>query len=157
MESKKRFPRYRRKVLPPIYMLTSIVLIVILSFLYPIKIIVPFSYNLLGLIPLSFGLIINLLADKAFKEMKTTVKPFQHSTTLVTHGVYRISRNPMYLGFTCMLLGVAILMGCLSPYLVPVVFAYLIDRVFIREEEQMLEQQFKDNWWSYKKQPRRWI
>ena len=45
------------------------------------------------------GLTPNLLADRAFKKRDPTVKPFEESTALLTTGVFRVSRNPMYLGF----------------------------------------------------------
>lgn len=49
----------------------------------------------------------------------TTVKPFQESTALITDGVFRLSRNPMYLGFVLVLTGIATLLGSLTPWLSP--------------------------------------
>jgi len=68
-----------------------------------------------------------------------------------------MTRNPMYLGFVCILVGIAILAGRLSPFIVPILFAFLMDRLFIRVEEKMLEEQFENEWNSYKNQTRRWI
>jgi protein-S-isoprenylcysteine O-methyltransferase Ste14 len=49
-----------------------------------------------GSLPLLLGLALNVVADRQFKQAKTTVKPFQRSSALVTNGAYRICRHPMY-------------------------------------------------------------
>jgi protein-S-isoprenylcysteine O-methyltransferase Ste14 len=63
----------------------------------------------------------------------------------------------MYLGFGFDLLGIAVLMGSLSPYVVILVFMILMDIVFVRTEERMLENTFGADWIEYKKKVRRWI
>jgi len=128
-----------------------------LHFLLPLKRIILFPFNLLGAIPLALGIAFNLIADRAFKKNKTTVKPFEKSTVLITGGVFGISRHPMYLGFVLILTGVAILMGSLTPYLVIVAFVILMHAIFVRAEEEMLEETFGDAWLKYKKRVRRWI
>jgi protein-S-isoprenylcysteine O-methyltransferase Ste14 len=128
-----------------------------LHFLFPVKNVVVFPLNFLGAIPLSIGIVFNLIADSALKKHKTTVKPFEKSTVLITDGIFRISRHPMYLGFVLILTGIAIFMGSLTPYLVIVAFAVLMDAVFIRTEETMLEETFDEAWLDYKRRVRRWI
>ena len=118
---------------------------------------IPGLWNLLGLIPTFLGVAINLSADKAFHQARTTVKPFQESTSLVTNGVFRISRNPMYLGFVLILIGIAMLVRSLSPYLVVFVFAIFIDKIYIRTEEYMLTEKFGSKWQAYKAKTRRWL
>ena len=63
----------------------------------------------------------------------------------------------MYLGFVLVLLGVAVLMGSWTPYVVAVVFAVLTDVLFIRVEERMLEKTFGEAWREYKRKARRWV
>jgi protein-S-isoprenylcysteine O-methyltransferase Ste14 len=99
----------------------------------------------------------SIIADKAFREAKTTVKPFQESAALITDGVYRISRHPMYLGFVLILLGLAVLLGSLTPFIIVPVFVIVMDRVFIVVEERMLEEKFGQAWLDYKAQIRRWV
>jgi protein-S-isoprenylcysteine O-methyltransferase Ste14 len=111
----------------------------------------------LGIISFVVGLGLNLIGDRTFKKCKTTVKPFEESTTLVTSGVFQISRNPMYLGFVLILSGIAILMGSLAPYAIIIIFIILIDNVFIKVEEIMLEEKFGNSWLEYKRKVRRWI
>jgi len=117
----------------------------------------PSPWNLIGLIPLFFGLWINLSADRAFKKAETTVKPFEESNALIQDGVFRWSRNPMYLGFVAILLGISVILRSLSPYIAVVVFVVLIDLMFIRVEEQMLEEKFGDGWKRYRSGVRKWM
>jgi protein-S-isoprenylcysteine O-methyltransferase Ste14 len=146
-----------RKLMPTTYLLIAILMCILLHFLIPIQYILNSPWNLTGLLPLVFGVWINLSADRAFKRAKTTVKPYQESSTLIQDGVFLLSRNPMYLGFVTILLGTSILLRSLSPYLVVVLFVILIDMVFIQSEEKMLEDQFGDQWEKYRLRVRKWI
>jgi len=146
-----------KRVLPPTYLVLSIVIMVALHFLFPVVGIIPSPWNRLGAIPFALGLVINLTADRALKNHNTTVKPFQASTALVTNGVFKVTRNPMYLGFVLILVGIAIFMGSLTPFAVIPAFAVLINTVFIKVEETMLEDTFGQHWLEYKKMVRRWI
>ena len=146
-----------RKILPTTYLFISIVIMVGLHFLLPLRKIIVFPFNLLGITYLALGIVINLIADREFKKHNTTVKPLEKSTALVTNGVFRVSRNPMYLGFVLILAGIAILMGSLSPFFIIIVFTISMDKIFIRTEEIMLQETFSDAWLEYKKRVRRWI
>jgi len=145
------------KLLPPTYMLISLIAMVILHFIFPGMTIIPQPWNLAGIISVALGVAINLIADGKFHEVKTTVKPFEQSSELVTSGVFRISRNPMYLGFIFILAGIAILLGSLSPYLIVVLFGLAMEKVFIEAEEKMLEAKFGSQWTKYKTSVRRWL
>ena len=116
-----------QKLMPTTYLLIAILLCITLHFLIPILYIIPSPWNFLGLIPLLLGIWVNLSADRAFKKVKSTVKPFEESNSLIQEGVFRFSRNPMYLGFVWILLGISFLLRSVSPYLVVVVYAILID------------------------------
>ncbi len=146
-----------KKPLPPTYLLAAIVLIVLLHFLWPVARILPFPWNLVGIIPVVIGLTVTLVADQSFKKHETTVKPFEESSALVTDGVFRISRNPMYLGFVLLLCGIVLLFGSITPIGVVVVFAVLMDVVFIRVEEHMLREKFGEEWEAYRRRVRRWL
>ena len=143
--------------MPPTWMFVAMIIMLISNFIFPLVWIVPPLWNLLGLVLLASGVILNLIADNAFKQVGTTVKPYQESSSLVTSGVFQISRNPMYLGMVLILLGIAVLLRSLSPFLVIILFAILIDRIHIRVEEQMLEEEFGPNWEAYKAKTRRWL
>jgi protein-S-isoprenylcysteine O-methyltransferase Ste14 len=128
-----------------------------LHFLFPVAQVIPLPWSLLGLVPLVAGLALNLIADNAFHKNNTTVKPFEESTVLIVDGVNRFSRHPMYLGFVLILIGVAILLGSLTCWVVVPAFVAAMEIKFIRTEENMLEEKFGPEWRAYKKRVRRWI
>ena len=143
--------------MPTTYLLIAIVVLIALHFLFPGIRIIPPLWNLLGVIPLTLGVTINLVADKAFHKAHTTVKPFEESSVLITNSAFRISRNPMYLGFVLILIGIALLVGTLTPYVVVLAFAILMDRMYIIVEERMLAAKFGAEWEEYKQRTRRWL
>jgi protein-S-isoprenylcysteine O-methyltransferase Ste14 len=145
------------KLLPTHYLFFAILIMIGLHFLLPGTIILSMPWNLLGLVPLAGGILVNLIADSAFHKAGTTVKPYQESSTLITNGIFQISRNPMYLGFVLVLIGLAILLGTLTPWLMVLLFTILMDRTFITVEEQMLQARFGQTWSEYKAKVRRWV
>ena len=147
----------RKPLLPPTYLWAAMIVMAALHFVFPLAKIIRIPWQLIGVLPLALGAALNIIADKAFRDAKTTVKPFQESAALVTDGVYRISRHPMYLGFVLILIGLAILLGSLTPFLVIPVYAFLMDRVFIVVEARMPEEKFGQAWLDYKRQTRRWV
>ncbi|MEA3339981.1 MAG: isoprenylcysteine carboxylmethyltransferase family protein [Chloroflexota bacterium] len=146
-----------KNVMPTTHLLIAIVIMVALHLLFPVVRIIPTLWNLLGIIPLALGVVINLIADKAFHEANTTVKPFKESTTLITTGVFQVSRNPMYLGFVSILIGIGVLMGSLTPYVIILAFAIFMDRMYIRVEERMIAGKFGAEWEEYKRSTRKWL
>ncbi len=146
-----------QRILPPTYVLVALVIMLAIHFIFPGVTIIPLPWNFLGLIPLTAGIILNLSADRLFHRAGTAVKPFQESTALITDGVYKISRHPMYLGFVLILAGVAILLGSLALWIIMPVFVFVMEAVFIRVEERILAEKFDTAWMEYKKKVRRWI
>ena len=63
----------------------------------------------------------------------------------------------MYLGMILILTGIAVLLRSLSPFLIVPLFAILIDRTYVRVEEQMLAEKFGTIWDAYKAKTRRWL
>jgi len=145
------------KLLPPTYLYSAIGLIVVLHVLLPGAQVLHFPWRYLGIIPLILGSAFNLMADRSFKQHNTTVKPFEESAFLVTEGVFRFSRNPMYLGFVLLLAGIALLLGSITSWIVVAVFPFLMEWRFIRIEEAMLEARFGEVWLAYKQGVRRWF
>jgi len=146
-----------KRVLPPAYLLAAVVLMIGLHLLLPVRQLISAPYRFLGLIPLAAGLVAVLSVAARFKRAGTTIKPFEPSSTLVDQGLYRFTRNPIYLGMVCGLVGVGVLAGSVTPFLVVPAFACLIDRRFIRVEETMLEQTFGSRYTAYKARVRRWL
>ena len=143
--------------MPPTYFYLALIAMIPLHFLLPVAKIVPSPWNAIGVIFLLIGLFFLLRSDQSFRWAGTTVKPFEVSIVLVTRGVFGVSRNPMYLGFSLMLIGAAVLLGSLTPFALALIFVIFMDRVFIVTEEKMLADQFVQDYLDYKRRVRRWI
>ena len=147
----------RKPIYPPAYLLVAVVLMVCLHLLAPLRQVISAPCRYLGVIPMGAGLGVVLWTAAIFQRAGTTIKPFETSSTLVVQGPYRVTRNPIYLGMVSGLVGVGVLAGSVTPFLVVPAFAYLIDRWFIREEEALLERTFGSEYGAYKTRVRRWL
>jgi protein-S-isoprenylcysteine O-methyltransferase Ste14 len=112
---------------------------------------------ILGAIFFLAGLALNIGGFVIQKRAGTDPIPFNPSTRIVTHGPYRFSRNPMYIGFAWCTLGIAVLVDCVWMLLAVPIGLVLIDRLIITREERYLERKFGDEYLSYKRRVRRWI
>jgi len=91
------------------------------------------------------------------KRAGTDPIPFNPSTRIVVHGVYRFTRNPVYVGFALCTLGIAMLVDSAWMLLAVPIGLVLMDRVVIAREERYLERKFGEEYLNYKRRVRRWI
>jgi len=145
------------KVLPPTLSLICLILIVVSHWAFPIQIIFPTPFNLVGLAPLVLGVFISVSANRQFAKAGTNVNTFNEPDTLVTDGWFSHSRNPMYLGFVIALAGIWILLGSMSPILGVLIFTIVTDRWYIAYEEQKMAAKFGQAYQDYKRRVRRWV
>jgi len=105
------------------------------------------------------GLAVMLAGVISFRRAKTTVNPLkpETATALVTSGVYRYTRNPMYLGMLTVLLAWAVYLSAPASLLAVVVFWLYIDRLQIRPEEKALVRLFGSTFTDYMSRVRRWL
>jgi protein-S-isoprenylcysteine O-methyltransferase Ste14 len=110
---------------------------------------------LVGLI----GVLFLLPAVVSFAKQKTTVDPRtpEAATTLVTSGIYGITRNPMYVGMLLLLLALAAWLAAASSLLPTIAFLLSIDRGQIRREEESLRQNFGVAFETYANRVPRWL
>jgi len=146
----------RKRILPPTYFLIALVLMAALHLLIPIRSLVAWPYRALGLLPVALGLWLSSWASNLFRKADTTVKPFEPSSRLVTHGPFRFSRHPMYLGMALVPLGLAVVFGTLTPWLPAVALFIVFDRFAVIEERGM-ESAFGQAYRAYRRRVRRWL
>jgi len=105
------------------------------------------------------GLMITIIAVVDFRKAKTTVNPTAPSqaNTLVIKGLYRFSRNPMYVGFLTILSGWAIGIGNIGALGIILVFIWYMTVFQIKPEEQALKDKFGADYEAYCEKVRRWI
>jgi protein-S-isoprenylcysteine O-methyltransferase Ste14 len=146
-----------QKLLPPFWLLFSIILMVGFNWWLPIKQLIhpPLTYWGIGAIVI--GILMVLFCARLFRQKGTTIKPFEESSNLVDEGLFKYSRNPIYLGMIVFLFGLWFVLGSLTPLVVIPVFVWLIQEKFIKEEEKMLEEKFGEEYREYKARVRRWL
>ena len=92
-----------------------------------------------------------------FWRARTTMLPFKPASTLVQHGPYRFTRNPMYVGLTLMYVGIALLINAGWPLLLLPLVVVGVYWFIIREEEKYLAGLFGEEYLAYKRRVRRWL
>lgn len=114
--------------------------------------------NFLGWIVVALGLVVGPLAGAGlFHRLGTAIIPFKPASRLVTSGIYRWTRNPMYLGIALIYAGIAILFDSLLALLLLVPVLFIIQRYVITREEAYLERRFGDEYRTYRARVRPWI
>jgi len=147
----------RPRIMPPVYLLTAIAAMMLLHYLFPGRQLLNAPWRWAGLAPIAAGVGLVLWVARLFSRRKTTIKPGDVSSALVTDGPFRISRNPIYVGMTTILVGVAVSLGSLTPWLVVPLFVALVGRNVIAVEEAILAETFGDQYAHYRARVRRWI
>ena len=147
-----------KKLLPPIlFILTAVVMGIVCwgtgsehNILYP--------YNLFGLFVLVVGLGMASWGSRLFRRLNTNIMTFDEPDVLVTQGLYRFTRNPMYLGFVIAILGIAILyQGAIVAFVLAFLFFIVTDRWYIKFEERAMLRKFGEDYQNYCNNTRRWI
>lgn len=112
----------------------------------------------IALLVMLAGLALNLLPKLAFRRARTTVNPLRPATAtaLVTEGIYRYTRNPMYLGQALVLLGAMLWLGSAAAMLVVPLFVGWITRFQIVPEERVLSARFGADYAAFRRRVRRW-
>lgn len=147
-----------RRILPPLNLFVLCIAgMTLLRFFYPVAVIFPFPYNYLGLLPLLAGIFVAVKGVRHILAARTNLAPFREADTLITDGIYRHTRNPIYLGLALALVGVWVLHRSVAGALGVMVFVVIADLWYIRYEEQMLREKFGHAYEDYRRRTRRWI
>ena len=92
-----------------------------------------------------------------FIRAKTGVVPFSESTTLITEGFYKYTRNPMYVGMNSFLLGLLIILNNQLIFIFLIIFFFIVRNLFVIKEEVQMEETFGEDYLTYKGKVRRWL
>ena len=147
-------------IFPPLIPISVLLVGVILNFVIPLGLLnrVPFLGRIVvGIIAFIIGLGMVISANRNFRHIGTNVNPLQPALVLATTGIYTWTRNPMYVGGSIALLGIAI--GCALDWvlLLLALSLPLVHYGIILREERYLERKFGDEYRRYqKKVPRYW-
>lgn len=142
---------------PPAYFLGGLLAVVVLALTVPAGAVSNLVFELVGVALIALGIGLNVRGSSQFHQAGTPIRPGSRGGTLVVEGVFRYSRNPMYLGLAFILLGAALALGSAPALLVTPLFVGVIDRGFVAMEEAILEEEFGDAYRRYRERVRRWI
>jgi len=147
----------KRIIYPPVWLVLGLGSIFAFNELMPGPRFTSFWGQVLGGVVIFVGLVLLLLAGNLFKRAGTDLIPFKDVSALVTTGIYRYTRNPMYLGMAALLLGCAITVGSSLALLITPAFMAIIRLRFIGAEEEMLRGLFPEEFPGYCTRVRRWL
>ena len=144
---------------PPLVVLLIGVVMLAIAWLTPTIEIARSARFLAGGTTIVLGLLMVVQGARTFWRNKTTINPVElaKASTLVTTGVFRFSRNPMYVGFTCVLIGWAMCLGAPWAFIGPIVFVLFTNRFQIAPEERVMQARFGQAYDDYRTQVRRWL
>ncbi len=144
---------------PPVALLISIALAYALSIWWPIADIAFLGRIWAASLLIAAGLGLMLAAAWALWRAHTTINPIhpERSRYLVTSGIYRFTRNPIYLGDALILAGVVFWLGNAFSLLVIAAFVVFLDQVQITTEEKALQGVFGEDYTDYRARTRRWV
>jgi protein-S-isoprenylcysteine O-methyltransferase Ste14 len=113
----------------------------------------------IAIVLLSVGLLLMAAAVWALGQARTTVNPLQpeRASRLVTHGIFALSRNPIYLGDVLILAAWVMWLGVAFNFALLALFVLWIDWIQIRAEERALHQLFREDYAAYCTRVRRWL
>jgi len=149
--------RWAQRMIPPLWLLIALIASAVLQRFFPIAQLLRSPLTWLGAVPLAAGVVLTSAGFGAFRRAGTPVVPFTRSTALVTSGVYRLTRNPMYLGIALILAGSAWMRGSIGAFVPLPPFVWILHSGFIRAEERLLEEIFGGEYLRYKTEVRRWL
>jgi protein-S-isoprenylcysteine O-methyltransferase Ste14 len=141
----------------PTLTIIHIIMAILLGWLVPLPIPAPMFIRWLGLGLAALGFVLGVLALIEFKRARTTSNPKKPTQSFVTSGIYRYTRNPIYLGFVLILVGLPINMGNYWGIVLVWPLITLTNNMVIKHEEAYLEKKFKEQYAGYRSRVRRWL
>lgn len=146
-----------QKLIPPLFLFICVLIMITLHFIFPVQIIIRSPYNYLGIVILISGLTIAKKTGQLFSKMETEIHTFKKPEKLVTDVFFQYTRNPIYMSFVMILIGLNIVLGSLSPFALIIIFILVTNFWYIPFEERKMQEQFGQEYENYKKAVKRWI
>lgn len=145
------------RLIPPVLFLALLGPLVLLWAYHPEDHAMRSDQPMPWLIPLALGLVVLIWARVQFKKASAEIHTFRSPHVLVTDGIFRFSRNPMYLGFFLLLLAAAFYVNAWYALLAPLAFFVAATFWYIPYEERTLRASFGSTYDDYARRVRRWI
>ena len=145
------------KIQPPRLVLIHVALVFLLTWLLPLPLVVPPVLQVVGFLLDLLGFLLGVGAQIAFRRARATRNSNGSTSQLVTVGIYRFTRNPVYLGFLLILVGISLNSGSYWGMLLAPILVILFNQLVIWPEEEYLAYKFGEQYRRYRAKVRRWI
>jgi protein-S-isoprenylcysteine O-methyltransferase Ste14 len=145
--------------LPPLIFLGFLAAAALLEAVVPLPVLAahPLPRYLAGAVLAMGGIVMIVMGSRRFVAAGTNIPPSLPTTALVVDGIYRRTRNPLYLGMTLVYLGLGVAAGSIWEIVLAVPLLWVVNTGVISREERYLERKFGDAYRAYKVRVRRWI
>jgi protein-S-isoprenylcysteine O-methyltransferase Ste14 len=147
----------KTKIFPPTYLNALLILEIAVHWILPIQQIVNAPYTYLGVVLIAIGIALNVYSVRYLEQQNTTSNYLETANRLVVTGPFRRSRNPIYLSGVLLSFGIAIFLGSLVTFAIPILIFLILNSIHIPDEEMRLEDKFGEEFLEYKQRVRRWV
>lgn len=144
-----------QKIRPPHILFSLLILAIGIHVIFKLEPLIAVSW--FGVVLFVAGFMITATGFKTFVKKDTPVRHSETPKALVTEGLYKYTRNPMYVGMMVLLFGVALMVGTWPFLAVPLLMFCVLNFVYIPWEEKTMAWLFKDDYRAYCKRVRRWL
>ena len=144
-------------VRPPLVYLGSIALGLVLHLIWPVRLLPPWVSTPVGAMVSLVAVALFISATRTFRAAGTPIPGNRPTTTIVRTGPYRFSRNPIYLAFSLLQLGLSLWVNGLALLITLIPAVALMSLVVIPREERYLEARFPSEYLPYQASVRRWL
>lgn len=142
---------------PPLIFLVVMIISYGVHYFFPVGLGGSSALKYIGILVIIFGISVVFLASRYFKHAETNIEPWKPTTKIISTGIYGYSRNPIYLAFCLVQIGVAVFLNSFWILISFILSASLVYQIVIKKEEWYLETKFGEDYIRYKNMVRRWL
>ncbi|MDR7151738.1 protein-S-isoprenylcysteine O-methyltransferase Ste14 [Hydrogenophaga palleronii] len=146
----------KKLLLPPVIWFATVLLMLALHLHQPVAVWLPRPFNWIGLLLVVAGVGMAQWHARHFRRIGTNIDTFGEPGELTRDGLFRRTRNPMYMGMLMAMLGVAVVLGTLTPLAGPLVFFLLVQFWYVPLEERAMAKKFGQRYAEYRQAVPRW-
>ena len=157
MSDKKDSPQINKYIHPPVVAMFYIIVAILLGIFIPLVSELSRTIRNIGFGFVVIGFLFGVAAFIEFRKAKTTILPHGSVSNIISSGIFRFTRNPIYLGFLLMVIGFPLNYGSIWGIIAAPFFVTTMNRLVIEKEEAYLEKKFKEEYTSFKSSVRRWL